>query len=160
MNPEEIMSLRIRGLPAEHFTHLFSLSDDALFELEARRITARRASHYPCRVSLRDAGPGEQLLLVNYEHHAVASPYRARFAIYVRPGDQTYDAIDRVPEQLRSRLLALRAYDECGFLVGCELTSGTELAACSERLFENPSAAYLHAHYAAPGCYAARIERA
>ena len=29
-----------------------------------------------------------------------------------------------------------------------------------ERLFAEPRAAYLHAHFAAPGCYAARIERA
>jgi hypothetical protein len=29
-----------------------------------------------------------------------------------------------------------------------------------EKLLANPRAAYLHVHFAAPGCYAARIERA
>jgi hypothetical protein len=29
-----------------------------------------------------------------------------------------------------------------------------------ERLFANPEAAYIHAHYAKRGCYAARIDRA
>ena len=28
------------------------------------------------------------------------------------------------------------------------------------RLLADPGAAYLHLHYAAPGCYAARVERA
>ena len=48
----------------------------------------------PCRISLTDATPGDELILVNYEHHAVASPYRMRFAIYVRQGERTFDAID------------------------------------------------------------------
>ena len=29
-----------------------------------------------------------------------------------------------------------------------------------ERLFANPRAAYLHVHFAAPGCYAAQVQRA
>ena len=27
-----------------------------------------------------------------------------------------------------------------------------------QTLFANPAAAYLHAHFASPGCYAARVE--
>ena len=50
----------------------------------------------PCRISLTDAKPGDELILVNHEHHAVASPYRMRFAIYVRKGEQTFDAVDEV----------------------------------------------------------------
>jgi hypothetical protein len=29
-----------------------------------------------------------------------------------------------------------------------------------DRFFDNPNVAYLHAHYAKRGCYAARIDRA
>src|SRR5271157_3244659 len=53
--------------------------------------------NYPCRVSLTDSREGDELLLINYEHHDVHSPYRMRFAIYVRKGEETYHAIDRVP---------------------------------------------------------------
>ena len=90
----------LRGLPAERFAHLFTFSDEEL----ARAGAVRRIADgpRPCRVSLTDAKAGDELILVNYEHHPVASPYRMRFAIYVRPGEETFDAVDTAPEQLRN----------------------------------------------------------
>jgi len=155
------MSFRITGLPAEDFAHLFALSDEELAARGAvRRSADARTPGYPCRVSLTDSRPGDELLLVNYEHHPVSSPYRMRFAVYVRKGEETYDAIDEVPEQLRIRTLAVRAFDADAMMVGWELIDGHLLEAAVERLFADPRAAYLHVHYAAPGCYAARIDRA
>ena len=154
------MSFRITGLPAERFAHLFALSDAELTAQGAvRRIADGRTPGYPCRVSLTDSSPGDELILVNYEHHAVDSPYRMRFAIYVRKGEETFDEVDEVPEQLRSRALAVRAYDDAAMMVGWELVDGRDLEAAIERLFANPRTVYLHIHYAAPGCYAARVER-
>jgi hypothetical protein len=113
------MSFRITGLPAEDFAHLFALSDVELMARGAvRRIADGRMPGTPCRVSLTDSQPGDELLLVNYEHHPVDSPYRMRFAIYVRKGEETYDAVDRVPEQLRLRTLAVRAFDANAMMVG------------------------------------------
>ena len=152
------MHFRIRGLPAEHFAPLFTLSDQALAEQGAVRRIADGAR--PCRVSLTDATPGDELILVNYEHHAVASPYRMRFAIYVRKGDETFDAVDTVPEQLRGRTLAVRAFDADGMMAGWDLVEGDRLEDAITRLLAEPRAAYLHVHFAAPGCYAARVERA
>jgi Protein of unknown function (DUF1203) len=81
------MSFRITGLPAEEFRHLFELSHEELAAQRAvRRIADARSPGYPCRVSLTDSNEGDELLLVNYEHHPVDSPYRMRFAIYVRRG--------------------------------------------------------------------------
>jgi Protein of unknown function (DUF1203) len=155
------MSFRITGLPAEDFAHLFALSDEELAARgAARRSADARTLGYPCRVSLTDSRPGDELLLVNYEHHPVRSPYRMRFAVYVRKGEETYDAIGEVPEQLRIRTLAVRAFDADAIMVGWELIDGRQLEAAVERLFANPRAAYLHVHYAAPGCYATRIDRA
>jgi Protein of unknown function (DUF1203) len=155
------MSFRIAGLPGEGFAHLFALSEEELAARGViRRIAEERTPGYPCRVSLTDSQPGDELLLVNYEHHAVNSPYRMRFAVYVRRGEETYDAVDEVPEQLRIRTLAVRSFDLDAMMVGWELVDGRELEAAIERLFTNPHAAYLHVHYAAPGCYAARIDRA
>lgn len=155
------MSFRITGLPAEDFAHLFALSDEELAARGAMRRSAdARTPGYPCRVSLTDSRPGDELLLVNYEHHPVSSPYRMRFAVYVRKGEETYDAIDEVPEQLRIRTLAVRAFDADAMMVGWELIDGRQMEAAVERLFANPRAVYLHVHYAAPGCYAARIDRA
>jgi hypothetical protein len=155
------MSFRIVGLPAETFRPLFALSDAELAARGAvRRIADDRQPGYPCRVSLTDSRAGDHLILVNYEHHAVNSPYRMRFAIYVREGEETFEAVDEVPEQLRRRSLAARAFDADGMMVAWELVEGRDLETVIERLFANPRADYIHAHYAAAGCYAARIERA
>ena len=155
------MSFRITGLPAENFAHLFALSDNELVAHEAvRRVADERKPGYPCRVSLTDSQPGDELLLVNYEHHPVSSPYRMRFAVYVRKGEETYDAVDEVPEQLRLRKLAVRAWDADAMMVGHELVDGRELESAIDRLFADPKAAYLHVHFASPGCYAAKVQRA
>jgi hypothetical protein len=162
-NPTEEMTMhfRITGLPAENFVHLFALSDDALKQEGAvRRIADARTPGYPCRISLTDSHEGDELLLVNYEHHAVASPYRMRFAVYVRKGEETYDAVDEVPEQLRQRTLAVRSFDADAMMVAWEVVDGRNLVAAIERQLANPRAEYLHLHYAAPGCYAARVTRA
>ena len=152
------MSFRISGLPAENFDHLFALSEG---ELAAQGAVRRKApGAVPCRVSLTDATPGEDVILTNYEHHAVDSPYRMRFAIYVRQGEKTYSEIDEVPQQLRTRTLAVRSFDAAGMMVERELAEGTALESAIERLLADPRAAYLHVHFAAPGCYAARVERA
>lgn len=152
------MHFRIQGLPAEQFAPLFTLSDEQLAERGAVRRVADGPR--PCRVSLTDAKAGDELILVNYEHHPVASPYRMRFAIYVRPGEETFDAVDSVPEQLRKRTLAVRGFDADAMMTGWELTEGTQLESVIEKLLADPRAVYLHVHFAAPGCYAARVERA
>ena len=43
---------------------------------------------------------------------------------------------------------------------GCLVTEGAQIENAIQRLFAKPNAAYIHAHYAAAGCYAARISRA
>jgi len=65
-----------------------------------------------------------------------------------------------VPEQLRKRTLAVRAFDASAMMLGFELVGGENLEGAIARLFADPRAAYLHIHFAAPGCYAARVERA
>jgi hypothetical protein len=154
---EVTMNFRIRGLEARQFDHLFTLSDAELAEHgAARRIADGRR---PCRISLSDANPGDELILVNYEHHAVSSPYRMRFAIYIRRGEETFDAIGEVPDQLRKRTLAVRGFDASGMMTGWEIVEGTNVEAAIEHQFANAEAKYLHIHFAAPGCYAARVDR-
>jgi hypothetical protein len=45
-------------------------------------------------------------------------------------------------------------------MVDADLIDGADLATAAERMLASPEVAYLHAHYAKRGCYAARIERA
>jgi hypothetical protein len=152
------MTFRILGLPAEDFTDLFGLSDLDLAALGGVRRTVD--GKYPCRVSLTDSRPGEQLLLINYEHHRVDSPYRMRFAIFVREGDQTYDKVNEVPEQLRNRILAVRSFDANAMMVENQLVDGNEIEPILKKLLAPSNVGYLHVHFAAAGCYAARVEKA
>lgn len=151
-------SFRIRGLPAEEFRDLFALTDAQLTDLHARRITVK-GSGYPCRVSLTDAQPGDAVLLLNYEHHRVDSPYRSNYAIYVREHERTFDAVDVVPDQLRQRVLALRGYDTDGMLRQAEIVPGADIESGVDTVFADANVAYIHAHFARHGCYAALIER-
>jgi uncharacterized protein DUF1203 len=154
------MSFLISALPVEPFTHLFGEPDAVLAGHGARRLVANRKPGFPCRVSLRDAEVGESVLLVNYEHLPAASPYRSRYAIFVR--EHALPArlqANEVPEQLRSRLLSLRAFDSEAMLIAAEVIEGSRIEAVIEQLLASPRAAWLHVHNAKPGCYAARVDR-
>lgn len=150
----------IRGLDPEPFATLFALDDAGLAARDARRVVATGKPGFPCRVSLEDAEPGETLILANFEHLPVASPFRSRHAVYVREGAvEPAEYRDTVPEQFRSRMLSLRAFDAAGMMVAADLADGREVETTIERMLAAPDTAYLHAHFAKPGCFAARIDR-
>ena len=101
------------------------------------------------------------MLLVNYEHQTAPTPYRSNYAIYVsEAARETRRLAGELPPVLRGRPIALRAFDAAGMLVGAELALDDDVEAAVGRQFANPAAAYLHAHNAAHGCFAARIDRA
>ena len=155
------MSFRIHALPIEPFAAAFAVADDVLRARGIRRVVADGRPAYPCRVSLQDAVEGECLLLLPYLHHDVATPYRASGAIYVRQAAvRALPGVDEVPALLRSRLLSLRAYDARGMMVRADVRPGSDLEAGIGQLFALERSAYLHVHYAKPGCYACRVDRA
>lgn len=154
------MHFRIRGLSAKPFAELFTLSDAELAKRLAVRRTADTDHGFSCRISLTDARAGDEVILVNHEHLAVASPYRSRHAIYVRADEVRFDAVDTVPEMLRRRLLSLRGFDIAGMMTSADVVEGRALEAAIAQQLADARTAYLHAHIARPGCYAAHIERA
>ena len=154
-------SFVVSGLSMDQFSHLVGLSDAALTEHGAVRVTAAPEGRYPCRVTLEYAEAGETLLLVNYEHQAAPTPYRSNYAIYVREvARETRRTRGELPPVLRGKPIALRAYDAAGMLHDAALCLDDDVVETAERLLADPAAAYLHAHNAAAGCYAARIDRA
>jgi hypothetical protein len=155
------MDFRITGLAPELFQPLFDLPDEELARHGGVRRIVDRKPGYPDRIELRDPEPGESVLLVNYTHLPVETPYRSSYAIYVREGaTERYDRINEVPEQFRSRVLSLRAFDETDMLCDADIVAGDAAEGLIERLLSSPQTAYIHAHYAKFGCFAARIDRA
>lgn len=155
------MDFRIKGLPASEFAHLAGLDESRLAQLGVHRLRIDQPNCAPDRISLRDAQPGEVVLLLNYEHLAGDTPYRARHAIYVIEGEQrTFDEVNVVPESMRRRLLSLRAFDAHAMMIDADVVEGTQVQALIDRLLGDARTAYVQAHYARRGCFAARIERA
>ena len=145
---------------ADEFRHLYGLDDEALARHGAGRMTVDAKPGYPCRVTLEDAEPGESVLLVNYEHLPVNTPYRSAHAVFVREGATTSAPIsNRIPEQLKIRLLSIRAIGGDGMLIDADVVHGEESEPVIRRLLDDPRVDYLHVHNAKPGCYAARVDR-
>ena len=118
------------------------------------------SSHgYPCRISLEDAAEGDELILLHHTSHDVSTPYRSAYAIYVRAGVQAANFIDQTPPVFAGRPLGLRAFDAAGNLIDAWLALSGEADVRIRDLFANPAIAYIHAHNAAHGCFAARIDR-
>ncbi|WP_447726909.1 DUF1203 domain-containing protein [Sphingomonas koreensis] len=154
------MSYVIHGLDPAPFRHLYGLSDSELAAQGAVRMIADAKPGYPCRVTLEDAEPGSAVLLVNHEHLPVDTPYRSRHAIFVAEGAERparYEAA--IPDQLRSRLLSVRAFDADDMMIDAEVLGGEKLQAEIGRMFADPRVAYLHVHNARRGCFAARVDR-
>lgn len=155
------MPFRITGLPADLFRPLFGLDDAALAAHGARRRVVDAKPGFPDRISLSDAEPGETVLLVNYLHQPADTPFRASHAIFVRENaGAAYDRVDEIPPALRARTISLRAFEAGGMMIDAGLADGDTLEEAIGRFFGNPDVAYLQAHYAAWGCYAARVDRA
>ncbi len=154
------MPFQISALPAEPFRHLFGADENELDAHGAQRLIADSHPGFPCRISLEDVHIGETVLLLNYEHQAATSPFRSRHAIFVRehaeearldPGD--------VPDQLRRRLLSIRAFDDHDMMIDADVVDGPDFEGPVEAMLANPKTHYLHVHNAKQGCYAARVDR-
>jgi len=155
------MDFRIVALPAAPFAPLFGLPEATLAARGVRRVIADRQPGFPCRVSLRDAAPGESLLLLNYEHLPSPGPYRSSHAIYVREhAAECVPGVNEIPAVLATRLLSVRAFDADGMMVDAEVCAGAEVAPLIGRYLDAARVALVHLHNARPGCYAAQAVRA
>lgn len=152
---------RITGLSPKPFEGLFGLPDAALAERHVVRYRVDAKPGYPDRIELRDAEVGESVLLVNHAHLPDPGPYRSSHAVFVIEGaSRTFDAVDVVPDVLRSRVLSVRAFAADGLMIDADLVDGRAVEALIARLFDDPAVAWLHVHYAKRGCYACRVDRA
>ena len=99
-------------------------------------------------------------MLVHHTNHDVETPYRNAFAIYVRSdAEEAADYIDSLPPILRGRPIALRCYNDDGNLVTAGLCLKYDVEVVLRALLEREDVAYIDAHNAMHGCFAARVER-
>ncbi len=157
------MSFQIHALPYEQFEPYFNFDEDELSAVGAQLKTVKTSPGTPCRVSLDDAKVGETVLLINYQHQSAPTPFQSSHAIFIRkdvatitpePGD--------IPLAFTTRPISVRGFAQDHSLIDATLTDRAEpdLAADIEAMFRDPAIAYVHLHYAAPGCFAASVSRA
>lgn len=155
------MAFRITGLSPEPFQAFFGMPEQELASRGIKRYIVDKQPGFPDRIEMKDAEPGQSVLLLNHVCQPANTPYRASHAVFIREGaTQTYDAVDQVPEAMRIRLLSLRAYADNGMMIDADVTEGTAIEGLISRLFDNPEVSYIHAHNARRGCYSGRIDRA
>lgn len=153
-------AFQIAGIDPQAFAHLFECSDAQLQALGALRHTATEGAGIPCRVSLEDAQVGDELLLLNFEHHATPSPYRGSGPIFVRRGvTQRRLAPGEVPPYVTRRLISVRAYSADGMMLGAAVCEGPAVADEIQRRFDNARVAYLQLHNAKQGCFSCQVDR-
>jgi hypothetical protein len=116
----------------------------------------------PCRRCLRDAEPGEPLVLAPYDPFTVRSPYAGEGPVFVHAeGCEPFRPVaGAVSEQVPGRVLSLRAYDGGAMMTDAEVVDGERFAERAAALLGDERVAFLHAHFAGPGCFAFRVDRA
>lgn len=154
-------SFRLVGLAAENFEPFFAMSDDELAALGARRVVADAPTGFPCRVSLADAAPGDELLLLPFEHLSTRSPYRATGPVFVRRGvPRAVLAPGEIPPYVTRRAMSVRAYDANDMMVDADVCDGADVRGALDRMLADDAVAFIHLHNAKRGCFSCRVERA
>lgn len=152
---------QLSGLSHELFDSLFDRSDAQLRLIDVVRTVATTDSAFPCRVSLQDAAVGEELVLLSYEHHSTASPYRSSGPIFVRRhARQVVLAAGVVPPYVSQRQMSLRAYDSADMMTDAIVCEGTVVAEHLDTMFARSDVSYVHLHNARRGCFSCLAQRA
>lgn len=154
------MSFRIAGLDPALFTDVRMKPAAVLAAKGVERVRVQAPHSAPCRVSLEDADVGESVLLLSYDHQPATTPYQQQGPIFVREATARFEGVGIVPPALARRTLSLRAFDASHMMVEADLVEGASAQDLIARFFTNSAVAYIHAHYARRGCFAARIDRA
>ena len=115
----------------------------------------------PCRRCLRDAAAGDPLVLAAYDPFTGRTPYAGEGPVFVHA-----DGCERFPsapgamsERLGGRMLSIRAYDGDAMLVSAAVMRGEHFAERVGDLLHADGVAFLHVHFAGPGCFWFRVDR-
>jgi hypothetical protein len=115
----------------------------------------------PCRHCLKEASPGDAVILTSLSPFSNHGPYNERGPIFIHadacPRHETSSAI---PDVVARRFVVIRAYSAAEDIIDADLTEGRDAFRLIERLLANKDAAFLHIRTARFGCYLCRVERA
>lgn len=153
-------NFQMKAIDQSAVNHFFALSDEQLEAIDAVRMTVDQELSYPCRVSLQDAKPGEEVILFSFDHLDEKSPFKAKSPVFVRKDALTAQPkVNEIPLMLRHRLLSVRAFDEKAMIQDSKTVKGSLLEDAMQELLSNEKVAYLQIHNAGHGCYNCHVDR-
>jgi hypothetical protein len=127
-----------------------------------RRMIAPADGAYPCRVCLRYARGGEEVLLGSYHLPKPQSVYWTPSPIFVHAeACEPYEDRGEIPEIVRQNaLVSVRAYDAegmCLYDLG-QVSDGGTVEAPLARAMADGRTSFVNIHTAKPGCLLCRVE--
>jgi Protein of unknown function (DUF1203) len=151
-------TFQIHALPSDVLSAVRISGVDAA-GIPAERVVATGGE--PVRCCLRDAAPGEELLLFGYEPPLPTSPYREVGAVYAHvaacPGPASRDSY---PADWYGRPQVLRAYDERGWIhPETRVHDGKAPEAVIAGMLADPDVVLIHSRNVAYGCYMFAVTR-
>ena len=109
---------------------------------------------------LRDAQPGEELILVSHDPFVTDSPYRSASPIFLhRAACAPPTSMHVLPDQLTRRQLSVRSFDSDEMMIDAAVIDGDDLEATITSFFDDAEAHRIHVHNATRGCWAVIIDR-
>jgi hypothetical protein len=114
----------------------------------------------PLRCCLRDARPGEALILFGYEPPIGNSPYREIGAVFAHADGCDGPATGGgYPSEWLGRRQVLRSYDRRGWILDATVHDGTDPEVEIARLLADKRAVQLHSRNVAYGCFMFAVTR-
>lgn len=150
-------AFRIHVVPPEVLAQVRSTQRDVSGNPVAHVIAA---GGEPVRCCVRDARPGEELILFGYEPPLPASPYREIGAIYAHPEPcEGVEDVHSYPAEWRGRPQVLRGYDSRGWIAYAEVHDGQDPEAAIAAALADPEVVQVHSRNISYGCYNFTITR-
>lgn len=150
------MSHHIHAIPSEVLERVRREGLDASGNPVARVVAE---GDEPLRCCLRNARPGESLILFGYEPPIGPTPYREVGAVFACAEPCAGYAGDAYPPEWRGKRQVLRAYDARGWIHDAVVHDGSDPEAAIARLFADPQAVQLHSRNVAYGCFMFTVTR-
>lgn len=114
----------------------------------------------PCRFTLRQSPPGEELLLMSYSPFKRAHPYAEVGPIFIRRnGDAGYAESTRFPPEIDPTTRIFRCYNAAEEIIDARVGTPQPAELIAE-LFSNPAVDCIHVRSLTYGCFTFKIERA
>jgi hypothetical protein len=84
----------------------------------------------------------------------------SHLTLHASPPFQAHEHVRHPPAPVAGRVLSVRAYDEAAMMTDATVLPGERFAEHAAKALDDEDVAFLHVHFAGPGCFAFRVDRA